>query len=248
MTKRLKARSMNPARSLTPHRNHLLSALLPEELEVLRPDLEEVPMAVRKSVYEANRPIEHVYFPHRGVISLVTDMEDGSAIEVATVGPEGMVGLPIFLGAEAMASRAFVQVPGEAARMKAEAFRQAVDRVYTLRLLLSRYTLALVNLLAQNNACNRVHSVEERCARWLLMTHDRVHEDIFPLTHEFMAQMLGVRRPTVSIAAKILSRAGLISYVRGNINILDRPGLEAVSCECYRVISDQFERLVGSDD
>jgi CRP-like cAMP-binding protein len=226
-----------------PCRNHLLAVLPSDEVELLRPDLEEVPITLRKSLYEANRPIQHLYFPHRGVISLVTDLEDRSAVEVATIGPEGFVGLPVFLGAAAMASRAFVQIPGEAARIETNAFRRAVDAAPTLRLVLARYTLAFVNQLAQSGACYQHHSVEERCACWLLMTHDRMAGDPFALTHELMAQMLGVQRPTVSIAAKILSRAGLISYVHGKITILDRPGLEAVSCECYRVISHEFETL-----
>jgi CRP-like cAMP-binding protein len=131
--------------------------------------------------------------------------------------------------------------------METEAFRRALDRSPKLHQLLARYTLALLNQLAQNSACNRSHSVEERFARWLLLTQDRVHEPTFPMTQEFMAQMLGVSRPTVSMSASILHKAGFITYVRGQITVLDRPGLEAASCECYRVIRRHFERLVGSD-
>jgi len=227
--------------------NHLLAALPSDEMAALQPDLEQVPLPFRQSLYEPERPIEHVYFPHRGIVSLVTEFENGTSIEVATVGPEGMVGVPIFLEDEVMASRAFVQVPGEAARMQTEAFRRALARSPRLHRLISRYTLALVNLLAQNSACNRTHSVEERLARWLLLTQDRVHGPNFIITQEFMAQMLGVSRPTVSLTASILQKAGLITYVRGRVTITNRPGLEGASCECYRVIRRQFERLVGSD-
>lgn len=231
----------------SPRTNRVLAALPQEELEILRPDLEPVPLRLKQSLYAANRPIECVYFVHRGVVSMVTQMKDGAAVEIATIGPEGAAGLPLFLRATTMASEAFVQVPGEAAQIEAGAFRRALERCPQLHRLLLRYALALVGLIAQSSACNRVHAVEERCARWLLMTHDRVHEASFPLTQEFLAQMLGVRRPTVSIAAGMLQRAGLIHYVRGVITVLDRPGLEAASCECYRVVRDEFERLLGSD-
>jgi CRP-like cAMP-binding protein len=227
--------------------NRLLAALPPEEMEVLRPDLEAVPLTYKHTLYEPNRPIEYVHFPHRGVVSLLTEMEDGTVVEVGTVGPEGMVGLPVFLDASTIAGRAFVQVPGEAARIEAGVFQRTLERTPRLRRLLSRYTLALVSLLAQNTACNRAHEVERRLARWLLITQDRVHGATFPLTQEFMAQMLGVSRPTVSIAAGILQKAGMISYARGSVTVTDRPGLEAASCECYRVIRRQFDRLVGGD-
>ena len=178
---------------------------------------------------------------------MITEMEDGTTIEVATVGPEGMVGLSVFLDASIITGKAFAQVPGEASRMGATAFRRALDRTPRLRELLSRYTMALLNQLAQNSACNRTHEAEQRLARWLLLTHDRVHADTFPVTQEFIAQMLGVSRPTMSKTASTLQKAGLVSYVRGNITVLDRRGLEAASCECYRVIKDQFDRLVGGD-
>ena len=238
-------KSMPSVVPLVPRINRILAALPPEEMDALRPLLETVKLSYRQDLYEAGRPVEHLYFPHRGVLSMVTPMPDGSAVEVATIGPEGMAGIPVFLGAEQMASKVFVQVPGEGARIEANAFRGIIGRSPTLHRLLLRYTLALMNQMAQNAACNRLHAVEERCARWLLMTQDRVHEATFPLTQEFLAEMLGVRRPTVSIAAGILAKAGLISYVRGQITILDRSGLEAASCECYRIIAAEFERLVG---
>jgi CRP-like cAMP-binding protein len=156
-----------------------------------------------------------------------------------------MVGVSLFLEADTTAGRALVQVAGEAARIGANAFREALQGSPGLRRLVSRYTLTLINLLAQNGACNAAHLVEERCARWLLMAHDRVNQDSFPITQEFLAQMLGVRRPTVSLTAGILQRAGFIAYRRGMVTILDREGLEGASCECYRVIQDEFKRLVG---
>jgi CRP-like cAMP-binding protein len=227
--------------------NRLLAALPSDELAALQPDLEQVPLPFRQTLYEPERPVEHVYFPHRGVVSLITEFENGSSIEVATVGPEGMVGVPIFLEDEVMVVRASVQVPGEAARMQKEAFHRACARSPRLHRLISRYTLSLINLLAQNSACNRTHSVEERLARWLLLTQDRVHEANFTITQEFMAQMLGVSRPTVSLTASIFQKAGLITYARGRVMVTNQPGLERASCECYRVIRKQFERLVGSD-
>lgn len=239
-------RKPSPSAAPPSRTNRLLAALPPEELEALRPDLEEVALVPKQDLYDVDCPVEHVWFVHRGVVSLVIPMQDGSTVEVGTVGPEGMVGLPLLLGARTMASKAFVQIPGEAARIGAGAFQEAVGRRPRLRELLLRYTLALVNMLTQNSACNRVHSVEERCARWLLMTHDRVHHESFPLTQEFLAHMLGVHRPTVSVAAGMLQKAGLIHYVRGVITVLDRPGLEAASCECYQAVTREFERLIGA--
>jgi len=225
--------------------NHILAALPREEWGRITPLLEPVDLPTSKVLYEMDKAVEHVYFVYRGVASLLTPMKDAPAVELATVGPEGMVGIPVFLGDDRMAGRAFIQVPGHGVRMASDAFRTFVRSSAAFNHVLSRYTLALMTQMAQNAACNRTHSIEERCARWLLMTQDRVHSDTFPLTHDFIAQMLGVRRPTVSIAAGILAQAGLISYVRGKITILDRAGLQGASCECYRIITSAFERLVG---
>jgi CRP-like cAMP-binding protein len=229
----------------SPPTNRLLAALPPDEAKILQPHLETTPLSIQQTLYEMDCPIEYVYFVHRGVVSLIAPMKDGLPVEIATIGPEGMVGMPVFLGAEQMASKAFVQIPGEGVRMSAETFRKVIGRCPVLNRLLLRYALALMTLMAQSAACNRAHSVEERCARWLLLTHDRVHAPSFPLTQEFLAQMLGVRRPTVSIAAGMLAKAGLISYVRGQMTLLDRAGLEQASCECYAIIAAEFERLLG---
>jgi CRP-like cAMP-binding protein len=186
----------------------------------------------------------HVYFPIGVVISLVTSMEDGTAVELATVGREGMVGLPVFLGTGSLPIQAFGQIPGEALRVTAEAFRAEIKRNGPLVQVLNRYMQALFIQVAQVAACNRVHLVEQRRARWLLQTHDRVGADQFLLTQEFLAQMLGVRRAGVSVAAGLLQKAGLIRYARGRITILDRPGQESAACECYRVVRREFDRLL----
>jgi CRP-like cAMP-binding protein len=233
------------AEPATPLRNRLLARLPGEEHARLLPHLEKVSLPYRQILYEPGAAISHVYFPEGGVFSLITPMASSPSVEMATIGNEGMVGLPVFLGADRMPSGAITQISGEALRMSAETFKQQVKRDSPLHDLLQRYTLALFNLVAQSAACNRVHSIEERCGRWLLMTHDRVEADEFSLTQDFLAQMLGVRRPSVSLVASTLQRAGLIRYRRGRITILDRQGLEAAACECYRVIRDEFDRLLG---
>jgi CRP-like cAMP-binding protein len=224
--------------------NRILAALPPKELKRLEPKVEAVSLEFKQPVYEPGEPIRHVYFPTSGVVSLVTVMSDDQPVEIATVGREGMVGLPVFLEAGEIPGRAFCQVPGAALRMEAEAFKVEAQWGGGLTSLLLRYTQALFNQVAQSAACNRTHTVEERCARWLLMTQDRVGEDRFPLTQEFMAMMLGVRRATVNVAAGILQRAGFITYMRGRITVLDRPGLESASCECYAKVQSEFDRLL----
>ncbi len=226
-------------------RNRLLAALPTKQRARLLEKLEPVSLRLKEIVYDVNQPISHVYFPNTGVFSLLTIMGDGTAVEVGTVGNEGMVGLPVFLGADSTPSRAFSQIPGESLRMAADVFKAEVANDGPLQGLLNRYTQGLFNQLAQSAACNRIHTVDERLARWLLMTHDRVGQETFPLTHEFMAQMLGVRRATVTIAAGRLQQAGMIRYSRGRITVVDRPGLEAASCECYGITRAEFERLLG---
>jgi CRP-like cAMP-binding protein len=156
-----------------------------------------------------------------------------------------MIGIARFLGSATVDQHAFVQVPGAALRIKSTSFESIVVKMPKLHSILARYTLALLGQIAQSAACNRVHDVDARCARWLLMTHDRVGEDSFQLTHEFLAQMLGVHRPTVSLAANMLQKAGLIRYARGLITITDRKNLERASCDCYRAIIDEYEKLLG---
>lgn len=197
-------------------------------------------------LHDIGERITHVYFPLTALISLMTLLEDGTAVEVAAVGHEGMAGIPLALGIERDAHQALVQVPGDALRMEAAALRAAVDALPELRGMLLRYMQVLLVQVGQGSACNGKHGLSERCARWLLETHDRVRRDEFPLTQDFLASMLGVRRPAVTVAAGMLQQAGLITYHRGRVTVRDRAQLEAASCECYQVIATYTARLLGS--
>ena len=227
-----------------PGENRLLAILPSDVRDRLRQHLELVALDFRQRLYKPNEPIQHVYFPIRGVCSLVITMEDGTIVELATVGNEGMVGLPVFLGAGTIPGEAFAQIPGQSMRLPAEVLRQETRDGGALHELLHRYTQGLLNEIAQSAACNRAHSIEQRCARWLLMTHDRMGADQFFLTQEFLGQMLGVRRASVGAVAGTLQQAGIIRYSRGNITVIDRPGLERVACACYRIVREEFDRLL----
>ena len=227
-------------------RNRILAALPEDQRERMLARMTPVDLELRHVVVEHNQPIQDVYFLEHGIISLITLMEGDAAVETATVGFEGMVGLPVFLCADSMTGQAFVQVSGRALRMSVPAFKQELARGGVLPEILGRYTQAMYTMVAQSSACNRVHSAEQRCARWLLHTHDRVDGDSFDLTHLFLSQMLGVRRATVTEIAGALQKRGLIDYTRGRIAVTDRAGLEATSCACYRVIVAEFDRLLGS--
>ena len=178
---------------------------------------------------------------------MITELQDGTIIEIATVGNEGMIGLPVFLGGDTIPGQAIVQVPGEALRIESATFRKIALNSEPLRRLLEHYTQALFVFVSQSVACNRVHDISQRCARWLLLTQDRVGSNQFFLTQEFLAQMLGVRRASVSEVASIFQQDGIITYTRGEITILDREALEACTCECYRIVRDEFVRVVGAD-
>lgn len=223
-------------------RNRILAALPAESLGRMIEHLEPVALEPRKPLFQPHQPIEHVYFPLSGVISLLS-IADDSGIEIATVGNEGLAGVGAFLGRPVMPWRAIVQIPGHALRMPVAQFRRDVDRDPALRARLGHYTQAMLINVAQSAACNRLHPVDERCARWLLASHDRVDSDTFPVTQEFLSQMLGVRRASVTVAAGILQRAGTIRYARGKVRILDRPALEAAACECYHVTRRAYEQL-----
>ena len=229
-----------------PGQNRLLEMLPEEYLERLRPHLELVTLDLRQNLYKPNEPIADVYFPISGVCSLVINMDDGAIVEVATVGNEGMVGLPVFLGAGMIPGEAFAQVAGQSFRLSADRLRQEVRNGGPFHDVLHRYTQALLNQISQSAACNRAHSIEQRCARWLLMTHDRVGGDDFLLTQEFLGQMLGVRRASVSEVASALQASGAIRYSRGIITVTDREGLERAACNCYRIVRDEYDRLLGS--
>jgi CRP-like cAMP-binding protein len=224
--------------------NRLLALLDEEERSALEPLLEPVPLVFKQVLCEPRDPLEHVYFPTTGIVSEVKNFENGDVIEVATFGSEGVVEVSLVLGEKRPGSRLIVQVAGEALRMESAAFLELVAKSPKLHALLLRYAYAVFRQVSQTAACNRAHTVDERCARWLLMTHDRVGERTFELTQEFMAQMLGVHRPSVSLAARMLQQAGLVTYSRGRITVLDREGLEAASCECYGVIAEIFKNLL----
>jgi CRP-like cAMP-binding protein len=226
-----------------PPENRLLARLPPEEYQRLLPSLRLVPLAWKDVLYEARSPIDYAYFPNRGVVSALTVMEDGRAIEVATIGDEGMVGLPLLVGTKTTGIRMIVQVPGEALRVAEDVLREVVSRDSALRQLLVLYHTAFLAQVSQAVACNGLHSVHQRCCRWLLMTQDRAHSDVFPMTHEFLAEMLGVRRSTVSEVLQPFQEEGLIRYSRGKFTVLNRKGLKAGACECYGRINEEFERL-----
>ena len=223
--------------------NLLLDALNGDRAHTLMPALEIVSLEVRHILYEPNQPIDFVYFPLNGVMSMLAQLEQDIEIEVGTVGNEGMIGLPLFLGAETTPGRAFSQVPGQAYRLPAAEFKELIQRPSRLTQVLQRYTQALMVQISQGTGCNRVHTNEQRCARWLLQTHDRVGKDEINLTQEFLAQMLGVRRATVSEVAAGLQEKGFIEYSRGVIQVRDRAGLEATSCICYGVIRAEYDRM-----
>lgn len=232
-------------------RNRLLAMLSDEERARLAPEFETLSLELKHHVYRENEPIEHVYFPLTGVVSLISYMEDGRGIEVATIGNEGMVGLPVFLQASVTsAHRAFSQIPGQSLRMPSARFAALVAATNNggLHRAMHRYTQALMSMIARAVACNAVHPIEQRASRWLLITHDRIDGDEFLLTQEFLGQMLGVSRASVNEVARQLQDLGAIDYSRGRITVLDRRTLEARSCECYRVIRTEFDRLLGPPD
>ena len=226
-------------------RNHLLAALPPEILSALVPKLAAVDLPQRQILHAAEAPIEAIYFPEDGMVSLVAGLEEGGQGEVGVIGREGMVGLPLVMGVEDAFIEAMVQLPGTALSMAAGAFRRELDESAPLKALLLRYNEAVHAQVSQTAACNGRHALEPRLARWLLMAHDRFDGDELPLTQEFLALMLGVQRPSVTITAGLLQRAGLLRYANGLITVLDRAGLEAASCECYRVVQRRFATLLG---
>ena len=232
-------------KTAVPHANRLLGLLPSRDYERLRPHLQRVPLTYRQSLYRAHKPLGFVYFFETGVGSLVNTMTNGEASEVGTIGNEGVVGLPLLLGDDRAPTSVYVQVPGAGLRMKASLFRKELARSASMRAVMLRYAHAFFNQVAQSAACNQFHSLEQRCCRWLLMTHDRMQSDEFLLTQEFLAMMLGVQRTGVTAAAGALQRSGLINYKRGNVTIIDRRSLIRRSCECYGVSKKEFDRLLG---
>ncbi len=230
--------------SPTVGRNRILDALSADTRTRLLGVAELVPLKLRQVMFDIDQPIEYVYFPVHGVVSIVSTTLAGEAIETATVGSEGMTGVPLLLGATQMSAQAFCQVAGRAYRIAAADFCAQLDSGSELRPAVARYALAFLTQTAQTSACNRLHTMRQRCVRWLLETHDRVAGETFNLTHEFLAQMMGVRRATVSEVASALQRDGLIDYSYRQITVRDRAGLESEACDCYRIIRCEYERLI----
>ncbi len=224
------------------HENRILACLPTEDRERLLHKLAPVFLRVKTVLFEPGQLVDAVYFPLDGVISLVTPLEDGAIVEVATVGNEGVVGVPVTFGGT-LAVRAISQVAGRCLTMSSESFLEAIAASGPINQLVQTYVLALFGQISQAAACNRLHSNEERLSRWLLMSHDRVGSDKFMITQDFLAQMLGSRRATVTLSAGVLQKAGLIHYHRGHVEIVDRQGLERVSCECYRVIKTELDKV-----
>jgi CRP-like cAMP-binding protein len=228
-------------------KNRLLAGLPDEDFRRMAPDLKTVPLTAKQVLLKRGDKIRYVFFPNGGVCSVTAMMKDGTAVEVATVGDEGMLGISAFLGGNAMPGESMVQVPQSAGmsaeRMPVDAFQREVDRRGALHEAVNRYTQGIVALMMQSTGCMGLHQVQERCCRWLLMTHDRIRSDQFTLSHEFLAMMLGSARPTVTLVARSLQDAGLIRYKHARITILDRRGLEAASCECYATVKAEFDRL-----
>jgi CRP-like cAMP-binding protein len=237
-------RSVRPPTDGRP-KNHLLAALPAKDFRRLRPHLKTVPIRVKQVLHKKGEPLKAVYFPNGGVVSITTVLSDGTMMEAATVGDEGVVGVEAFLSADAVApGDVLIQVPDTNAEMLGvDTFRRELTKRGALHHLIGRYTQVFIAQMMQTTACNARHQVQQRCARWLLMTHDRMHGQDFTLSHEFLAVMLGVQRPTVSTVAATLQEAGLIRYTHGRVTVRNRKGLEKASCECYAIIRAQFDRL-----
>jgi CRP-like cAMP-binding protein len=225
-----------------PIKNRLLAALPPEELALLIRHLEPVTLPKKEILFEVGAPLSHVYFIDEGLASVITTMEDGGSSEVGMVGREGLVGVSALLGGRRSAQHVVMQLPGRGHRIPAQRCKSVFEESREVRAAVLRFTEDLLNLSSQTAGCNRLHSIEQRSARWLLMASDRIGSNFLPLTQEFLAAMLGVRRSGVSEAASELQRSGLIRYQRGRITIVDRAGLESIACECYRLDKQRMER------
>ena len=227
-----------------PRRNQLLAALPPAEWQRWLPQIEWVDMPLGQVLYESGRTLGHVYFPVTSIVSLLYVMEDGASAEIAVVGFEGVVGISLFMGGESTPSRAVVQSAGRGVRVSSTFIKAEFNRAESAMHLLLRYTQALITQMAQTAVCNRHHSLDQQLCRWLLLSLDRLDGPDLVMTQELIANMLGVRREGVTEAALKLQGMGLIRYARGRISVLDRPGLEQRTCECYAVVKKEFDRLL----
>lgn len=226
-------------------KNYLLAALPAEEFKRIIPKLETVSFKLGDVLYEADEKMSHIYFPTTAVISLLYIMENGSTAEIGIAGNDGAVGIALFMGSETTPSRAIIQSAGEAFKMKSADLLAEFKRGEIFQMLLLRFTMALFAQISQTAVCNRLHSVEQQLCRWLLLSHDRLNSDKLVMTHDLISNMLGVRREGVTLAAKKLAERKLITNKRGTITVIDRLGLEAAVCECYQVVNDEYNRLLG---
>lgn len=225
--------------------NHLIAALPAGDYARIAPHLEPVTLTLGQVLYESGDRMTHIYFPTTAIISLLYVMQNGGTAEIGIAGNNGLVGVALFMGGETTSSRAIVQSAGNAVRMKPDALREEFRRGGMFQDLLLRYTQALMTQISQTAVCNRLHTVVQQLCRWLLINHDQLPADTLVMTHELIANMLGVRREGVTVAAGHLQEQGCIEYSRGTVHILDRKGLEAICCECYKVVSDEYDRLLG---
>jgi CRP-like cAMP-binding protein len=225
--------------------NHLLAAVSDEELARLLPNLELVTLPLGKVLYESGEKMDYVYFPTTAIISLLYIMENGSTAEIGVIGKDGLVGIAIFMGGDTTPNRAVVQSAGMTLKIKAAMMKDEFTRGGRFHSQCLRYTQALITQISQTAVCNRLHSVDQQLCRWLLLSHDRLPSDRIIMTQDLISNMLGVRREGVTHAAKRLQKAGYISYVRGDMTILDRKGLESSVCECYQVVRTEYDRLLG---
>jgi CRP-like cAMP-binding protein len=226
-------------------KNRLLAALPEEVYKRLHPHLDNVPLSLGQVIYESGEQLDHIYFPTTCIVSLLYTMENGTSAEIGVVGNEGVVGIALFMGGETTPNRAVVQSAGLSLKLRLGVLKEEFRRGGSFQQILLRYTQALITQMSQTAVCNRLHTVDQQLCRWLLLSHDRLDSDELTMTQELIANMLGVRREGVTVAAGRLQAAGLIQYHRGHITILDRAGLEARACECYQVVRDEFKRLLG---
>jgi CRP-like cAMP-binding protein len=229
--------------SAPPYKNRVLASMPTASMKRLQPHLSAITLKRNRTLHDPGQRVDTVYFLEEGICSVVVTMEDGHTVEVGITGRDGFVGLPALLGTGHSPNRSFIQIPGHGFSVKAMVLQELSEASSELRLRLQRAVQGLLVQTAQTAACNRVHELEERLARWLLMCQDRVESDHLPITQEFLAMMLGTRRTSVTVAAGMLHKAGLIDYLRGNVTVRNRQGLEQTACECYRVISDEYVRL-----
>jgi CRP-like cAMP-binding protein len=226
-------------------KNHLLAALPTIEFDRIEPHLVTAPLALGDVLYEAGEKMDYIYFPTTAIISLLYIMENGGTAEIGIAGNNGLIGLALFMGGDTMPHRAIVQSAGNTVKISAKPLQKEFGRGGLFQKILLLYTQSLMTQISQTAVCNRLHSIEQQLCRWLLINHDQLQTDTLTMTHDLIANMLGVRREGVTQAAARLQKMGLISYVRGTIQILDREGLESAGCECYQVVMDEYDRLLG---